>query len=510
MSTMATATTSKVAQFWSDELAARLVRERDRFVISTGITPSGEIHIGHLREVVTAHAVWLSLKELGQEADFHYFADSLDPLRKIYPFLDAKTYAEHVGKPIGKIPCPCGKHSSYASHFVEPFLASLKELGMSPRVIYADEAYRTDGFVEVITIALQQRQRIAEILQKQTGKEIKADWSPFNPICNHCQRISTAVVTGFDSDRKVVSYRCECGDEGEVSMRGGGKLTWRVDWPARWRVLGVTMEPFGKDHSTRGGSYDTGTLISEQVFQYPPPLPMPYEWISLKGMGDMSSSKGNVISIHTILQAVPPEVLRYFILRSHPSKRLTFDPTLPLLNLIDEFDRSIKDATDRPSHLANISNAPSIGIPFRHLVTILQIVGMDERKVGARLQQAGYQVTDPEVLKRYLSCVKNWLERYAPEEVKFSLQEKLPEVADELTVAQRQALKRLAERLQTGMTGDAIHKLVYSIREECELSPQEIFAAIYMVLLGKRRGPRVGMFLSALDRTWVQRRFREV
>ena len=98
------------------------------------------------------------------------------------------------------------------------------------------------------------------------------------------------------------------------------------------------MEPFGKDHATRGGSYDTGKRISEEVFEYSPPYPVTYEWISLKGMGDMSSSKGNVISIHEMLKIMPAEVLRYFILRSNTSKKLTFDPGLPLLNLIDEFD----------------------------------------------------------------------------------------------------------------------------------------------------------------------------
>ena len=27
---------------------------------------------------------------------------------------------------------------------------------------------------------------------------------------------------------------------------GAGKLTWRVEWAARWKIFGVTCEPFGK------------------------------------------------------------------------------------------------------------------------------------------------------------------------------------------------------------------------------------------------------------------------
>ena len=65
--------------FWSDKVAKELAATEKKQVISTGITPSGEIHIGHLREVVTAHAVYLSLQHLGVETDFHYVADNQDP-----------------------------------------------------------------------------------------------------------------------------------------------------------------------------------------------------------------------------------------------------------------------------------------------------------------------------------------------------------------------------------------------------------------------------------------------
>jgi lysyl-tRNA synthetase class I len=102
------------------------------------------------------------------------------------------------------------------------------------------------------------------------------------------------------------------------AVQAAGKLTWRVDWPARWKVLSVTVEPFGKDHATSGGSYDTGKRIVREVFGAEPPFPVTYEWISLKGQGDMSSSKGNVISIERMLKVVPPEVLRYLIVRTPP------------------------------------------------------------------------------------------------------------------------------------------------------------------------------------------------
>ncbi len=72
---------------------------------------------------------------------------------------------------------------------------------------------------------------------------------------------------------------------------GNGKLTWRVEWAARWKIFNVTCEPFGKDHAASGGSYDVSSIISKEIFDYEAPYPVPYEWITLDGEA-MSKSHG--------------------------------------------------------------------------------------------------------------------------------------------------------------------------------------------------------------------------
>ena len=218
-----------------------------------------------------------------------------------------------------------------------------------------------------IILALQKRDRIAEILCEQTGKTVSADWSPFNPLCAACGRIDQARVTGFSASEQTVSYECVCGSAGRVSMVGGGKLVWRIDWAARWSVLGVTVEPFGKDHASRGGSYDTGTRISHEVFEHEPPFPIPYEWIRLKGRGDMSSSKGNVLSIDRMLDVVPPEALRYLVIRERPQRSIGFDPGLPLLQLVDQVDDAAAQGRDeRALELSRAGEFQPVGVPFKH------------------------------------------------------------------------------------------------------------------------------------------------
>jgi len=362
------------AKFWADQVAQEIISSRQKFIVATGITPSGDIHIGNLREVATGDAVVRALKDAGTKATFIYIADTFDPLRRVYPFLDAKKFEEHVGKPLSEIPSPDGSDCSYAEYFLAPFLESLKSLDIGVEVIRADRLYKEGRYKQNIIRALEAKDRIREILKEATGKKTSDEWSPFVPICEKCGRMTDTTVLGFDASKEVVHYRCKCGSEGSVSMKGGGKLTWRVDWPARWQLLGVTVEPFGKDHASRGGSYDTGATICKEIFKHEPPFPVVYEWISLRGGGDMSSSKGNVISIADMVEVFPPEVLKYLIVKTKPNRRIVFDPGLPLLSLMDEFDDPTSpNRNSRAVELSSISALPPMGIPFRHVITLVQL-----------------------------------------------------------------------------------------------------------------------------------------
>lgn len=498
-------------QHWADLLAEEIIRERGRsHVVNTGITPSGEIHIGNMREVVTADAIHRVLQEEGGESRLVYIADTYDPLRHVYPFLDPREYEDKVGKPLSEIPCPCHGHASYSEHFLSPFLSSLERLGITPTVHRADQLYKSGAYTETIIRALEERELIRRILKEETGRETPADWSPFNPLCRVCERLTHTQVLGFSARERTVDYACTCGQRGTVSMAGGGKLTWRVDWPARWKIFGVTVEPFGKDHASKGGSYDTGARIAREVYGIEPPYPIPYEWLSLAGKGDMSSSKGNVVSIHAMLEVAPPEVLRYLILRSPPQRSIKIDPGLPLLQLIDEYDDVEAQSRDsRALELSAISGIRPVGVPYRHMVTVVQVAQGDLDTCIEVLQRTGYHVENREGLRQRAAYAQRWLETFAPEEARFQVQQQVPPSAADLTPLQKQALQRLGEGLRPGMTGEQVHQLIYAIKDELGMRPDLLFKAIYLALLGKPQGPRAGWFLSTLDTTFVKRRFAE-
>jgi lysyl-tRNA synthetase class 1 len=497
---------------WADVVANEALKRGNTHIVATGITPSGNIHIGNMREVVTADAVYRALLDAGGDADLIYIADTYDPLRRVYPFLD-KTYEEHVGKPLSEIPCPCQNHHSYADHFLEPFLQSLDKLDIHPRVIHADKLYKEGAFTDSIKTALIKRNEIASIIEEVSKRTLDSDWNPFNPICSRCGRLTTTKVTGFDTDKNTVDYTCSCGSTGTVSMDGGGKLTWRVDWPARWPILGVTIEPFGKDHASAGGSYDTGRRISEEVYHYPVPHPIIYEWIMLKGKGAMSSSTGVTVPISDMLDVVPPEVLRYLIIRSKPEKHIEFDPGLGLLNLIDEYDNLNDDTGEdkylRGYELSQTGGTTSARIPFRHMVTAVQIADHSFDYLLTVLKRGGYDVNDVENISRRANNAQNWLNKFAPPMVKFTIQKSMPPEVRNFNFKQRIALRILSEQIREYKDSQAVHDGVYLIAKELDISPKKIFQTIYQSLLGTKSGPRLGYFLISLDKDFLVERFNK-
>lgn len=499
-----------VSQHWADQVARELLTNRPRHLLSTGITPSGEYHVGHLREVLTAEGVCCALREQEVACQLNYVADTMDPLRRVYDFLDPERYQPHVGKPLCDIPCPCDAHASYAEHFLQPFLEAMQTLGVELEVHQAHELYRGGHLDDQIIMALESTRTIKTILHDVTGKAMADDWSPYNPLCGACGRLTGTRVTGFDVTARTVSYACDCGYDTTAPVSQAGKLTWRVDWPARWQALGVTAEPFGKDHASRGGSYDTGRRIVREVFNGEPPHPIPYEWIGLKGQGDMSSSKGNLVSIVHLTQAIPPDVVRYLIFRVKPMRRIAFDPGLPLLNLMDEYDNLSGNNRDaRAADLARITDMDGIGVPFRHLVNLVQITDGDVAKVQGILKRHQLPVPDAATLQKRVDFAIYWVDRFSPPDSRLRLQPTLPERAADLTPAQRQALGLLDQRLQPDMDGDAIHALVYALAEASELAAKEVFEAVYVAFLDRPRGPRVGWFLRSLEPDFVHARLRE-
>ncbi|MDG6219851.1 MAG: lysine--tRNA ligase [Candidatus Thermoplasmatota archaeon] len=507
---------------WADVAAEELERLGSKHVVATGITPSGHIHLGNMREILSGDILSRAARDRGLDAKFIYLADTFDPLRKIYPFLD-ESYAEHVGKPLSEIPCPCGGHGSYADHFLEPFLEALEELGIEHETLYVHQLYADGRYADTIKMAMDGREKIKAILSELSGRELEENWWPYSIKCSQCGKIGKARITGYAWPH--VEYLCSCGNNGKADLRkDDGKLPWRVDWPARWHHLGVTCEPFGKDHATRGGSYDTGARIIEEVFGGKAPHPVVYEWIQLKGKGAMASSTGVVVKAVDMLGMTPPEVMRFLIARYQPNRHIDFDPGLGILNLVDEYDRFERLAlgAEEPSPAeqdkledikrvyalsqpGKIPEKPPLPIPYRHFVSLVQIAKTWDGVLEIIIRTEAKDGLGPEEEKHLRlrdQAVRFWLENFAPEDVKFSICHDPPDV--ELAEAEKNALLSLKKNLAVSeWEPGAIHNAIHGSAEEHGLKANELFRVLYLMTIGKKRGPRLGFFFSLQEREWV-------
>lgn len=506
-------------QDWLDQVVEMVnqAHPEGRLIVSSGHSPSGTYHIGTLREIMTANAIAWALRRAGRDAEHWDIVDDFDAFRKVPTGIGVpESWTEYIGRPVAVVPDPFTCHPSYGMHFLEQLNEGLTALGVVPdRQISGYENYHTGVFVDQIVLALDKLEEVRSILVQVGGRALDANWAPVQ-IADEQQNLRNRRFTGWDSARRVVSWRDKAGAEGEVGIDTGEvKLDWRLDWPARWAKYGVSAEPFGRDHATKGGSYDTGRVLVERIFNGSAPYPVPYEFINPVGdTKKMSKSAGNVLTPQDALEVMPPEILRYFVTNSRPSRTLSFDSGIGLYALIDEYTKAQSEEVTTTMAYAHAGGGEAMvaRVPFNHLVAVFQAARQDPNQVKDILTRTGYTDTVEEawpVVERELRFVQNWLEKYAPASVKFAVAETLPDV--ELSQEQVGFLHKLAGTIEAekDLNGQGMHDAIYAAAEVTGVKPGQAFAALYRVLLGQDSGPKAGWFLASLDSVWLVHRLKQ-
>jgi lysyl-tRNA synthetase class 1 len=498
-----------------DELIAR--HPDGEIVVSSGVSPSGTYHLGTLREVLTAEVIANELRRRGRAANHLHIVDDLDVFRKV-PVNVPADYEKYLGRPLCDIPAPQGE-GSYADFYLNDLVHAAEKMHLSMEIVRAHEKYRHGFFVPAIEKALEQSGKIKQILESISGHKVDDTWSPVQVLEDGYLKNRTFV--SLDKDSKTIKYQDKDGKEVETSYAAGEvKLNWRVDWPARWWLLQVQAEPFGRDHATKGGSYDTGQEIVKEVFGAEAPLPIPYNFINKTGdTKKMSKSAGDVITAAELLELLPAEVVWYFILRYSPDKQLFFDEGPTLMKLVDDFgellaktDKTVEEQQLIELCLQGVDQPTVSRVPFSHLVASYQAALKDPAKTLDIISRTEYAETaqqDAETIKAELKFIAAWLDKKAPEEVKFYLLEKVS--ANDFSEQQKEFMSGLADKIEAApgeADGDWFHKAIYEFKDSLGLEPKEMFATLYQAIIGKQSGPRAGWFLSILPRDWLIKRLR--
>jgi lysyl-tRNA synthetase, class I len=513
---------------WFADIAAAVDRDRPH-VINDSKTPSGRVHVGALRGVVMHDAVFRALKERGTPVRYIFGVDDYDPVDEI-PAGQGEFFEPYRGAPLCNVPAPQGSSApDMATHFISEFFDVFKELGVEAETYRMRDIYRAGSFDAPIDAILSRAADVRRIYKEVSGSVRSEKWYPFQVVCENCGRIGTTEVFAYDG--KEVEYACRpnlvkwakgCGHHGKMSPFGGkGKLPWKLEWVAKWQTLGVTIEGAGKDHTTKGGARDVAGACFKEIFGKEPPVNIPYEFFLVSGK-KMSSSKGIGASAREMADFLPPEILRYLILRTQPKNTLNFEVTEDfMVKLFNDFDRQHKKSVDPAARddERELYRLCEIGAPegdffdasFQLILTFVQMPHVDllaeiEKRKGAPL-------TEPEK-KHFLrrrAAAQYFLERYASEEDRIQLQETLPARAAALSAAQRGFAHLLAEALRDhAWDDDALQARVFDAARRTPIEQPSAFKAIYRLFFDKEQGPRAGAIMAVLDRDFVIKRLTEL
>lgn len=523
---------------WLDVLLPQIkefLKGKEEVHCSAGLSVSGLQHVGRLRgEVVLTNSISRELRADGKNVTQYLVLYTQDPWKGTKGQLSrfqGKKGERYVNWRLKDVPDPTGCHSSWVEHYWEDFGGYMDRFAPGVVIEETGEVYAKEEMRRIVLDLVDKSDAVRSLINNYRGeRKYPKGWIPFDAFCEECNTIGTAETKKVEENGEV-QYSCSQGHEG-VSKLEEGKLNWRLEWPALWKLLKVDIEAFGKDHATPGGSRDSCKEIARDIMNMLPPYGIPYEWVGVQSqgrdLGDMSSSGFLGFTPREWLEIGEPEVLRYLYLFSSTAKRIVLD-----LSKVDRYHDRYDEAERlffensgeraRAYELSQLEDPPStvpFQIPYRHASLLAQTASPENPVDWAikRLRDTGVLTTDlsereRQRVKRRLALSGNWTRRYAPEDLRIDILRDIRSVWDKLEDADREALGRFHDSLSgIPWTEKELKNAMTRLTSSGELAvkTRRFFRSLYLVFLGKERGPRAAPFLSVLDKDFVLERLKEV
>lgn len=518
-----------IKMHWSEIIADRIIKRnpnKEEYVCAAGISPSGSIHIGNFRDIATSYFVVRALIKKGKKAKLLFSWDEFDRMRKVPVNVAAidSDMEKYIGCPYVDVKNPFDtEEKTYAEYFEREFERSIVKFGINMDYRHQAEMYRSGKYTEHILHALKKRGEIFDILASHRTQPVQEGereaYYPVSIYCSECGKDTTKIVSLSDDCTKA-EYTCECGHKGSFDFTKdfNCKLAWKIDWPMRWMYEGVDFEPGGKDHASPHGSYDTSKDIAKQIFGYEPPLFQGYEFIGIKGTtGKMSGSSGLNLTPETLLKIYEPEVILWLYSKTEPLKAFDFCFDDGILRQYFEFDKmynAVKDGTANDAQKDIMYNT-TVGdrvldtVPMGLLVQLGSVVDFNVPMLETVFEKIGTPYKSEQFGAR-LDRAKYWLENCAPDQVNRLRDGRNWEVYETLNETQKAEIKALFEYISAGGYDlDELNKKLYAIPKEInggELDEKELktiqgafFKNVYKLLIDKEKGPRLYLFLFAID-----------
>jgi lysyl-tRNA synthetase, class I len=518
----------------------RIKGEQATIICASGISPSGPVHLGNLREVMTVHLVAEELRARGRRVEHVHFWDDYDRLRKI-PAGVSPEFAQCIGHPLANIPDPFGEYESYAVRYMSGFMSGLEQLGIFPRYIRQSEEYRRGTYTQQIKTAMAKRGEIFDILaeyqtrqgQQEAQDERRATYYPYRVYCEQCHR-DTTTITDYDESSATIAYTCQtCEYAGKTCLdeKISGKLAWKVDWPMRWSAWQVDFEPAGEDHAAPGSSITVGHRIVQAVFNSPHPQYVGYAFVGMGGRSKISSSAGTTATLNSALEIIEPCILRWLYTRRAYNQTFNIDYGQGLLRLYDEWDSMTRQVQAGKVNENNqkayqraiatshgpLSQTPR-PVPFSLLTSILDVTqGNIQQVLRIASQYVGEELSQTNIEPR-LTCALNWINNYLPDDERTQIRATFDETTyQQLSKQEQTGIHILVEHLDEAWELDALTTLVYNIpklvrglplditpNDELKQAQRAFFIAIYQMICGTNTGPRLPTLLLSLGKEKVK------
>jgi lysyl-tRNA synthetase, class I len=539
------------ADDWVARTAAQVQTEGERRhpgevpTCASGISPSGPVHLGNLRELMTPHLVADEVRRNGAPCRHILSWDDYDRLRRVPAGLP-DALSEHIGRPLTSVPDPCGGHDNFAEHFKDPLREALDLLGIQVTEISQTEMYTSGAYTDQIVLAMRRRADIGAVLARYRTKRAEPDadddddptaavYYPFRPYCATCGRDDTT-VTAFDDDTTEISYTCGCGAAvGPVPIADvAGKLAWKVDWPMRWAYEHVTFEPAGNDHASPGSSFTVGEELVKKIFGGEIPVHFGYAFVgSSGGSSKMSGSRGGAPTPLDALEIFEPPVLRWLYTRKRPEQSFTVGFKAEVSRTYDEWDargQKVAEGDTEGFQYASYVRAFSTSdgplpatprpVKFSTLASVADITAGDETQMLRIVRDltADDPVDSLDEVRPRLDCAQAWVAEYVPAADRTRVRE-VPDTTRlaALTESERDAIKLLVNGMGDDWSLTGLTTLLYGIpklqrglpitakpTDELREAQRIWFILLYELLIGQDTGPRLPTLLLSLGQDKIR------
>ncbi|HWK34990.1 lysine--tRNA ligase [Sphingomonas sp.] len=473
--------------------------QSDAIVFETGYGPSGLPHIGTFNEVLRTTMVRNAFHALSDTPTrLIAFSDDMDGLRKVPDNVPNKAMlAEHIGKPLTRIPDPFGKYESFAHHNNATLREFLDRFGFDYEFASSTDYYTSGRFDDALKGVLRHFAAIQDVMLPTLRAERAATYSPVLPISPTTGIVLQVPIEVIDADAGTIAFEDDGHRIVQSALGGLAKLQWKVDWAMRWVALGVDYEMAGKD------LIDSVTQSSKiaRVLGGRPPEGFNYEMFLDEKGEKISKSKGNGLSIEQWLTYGPDESLAFFAYREPKKAKSLHFGVIP--RAVDEYwqfrgnypNQTIKERLGNPVHHIHDGRLPDGTLPvtFGLLLNLVGVMGEATKdQVWGYLRNYVPDAT-PESQPE-LDRLIDYALAYARDFVAPTLVRRAPAGVE---VAALERLDADLAALPEDASAEDIQNIVYEIGKTGDFAElRDWFKALYETLLGSSQGPRMGSFIK--------------